>query len=418
MPDGAFQNDTISRRMVRLLLILQLAALVVVLAFSLIGLSLAAVVISVLTFFVLLGVILWLCLRYQTLPIVREKKELERLVLRFQRNHRVEKNAIQECKKERDRLFQAEKHELSATLRTLQRDYVENGLARAFLKEAVIPGIGPKLKERLAGDGIISAAHVSNRIAGLPGFGESKCQALLGWRSSVLARLESTKPAVLTPKQVEMVKQNYQVLHDKNNAAERNAITSQQILEHELLSLKPRLRGFAGVTFPGYLSHSLASRGIVAGLVAFVLIVTQVVSSVSATGSAILASIPTATRAATITTTPTQTPTSSQTLTSTITDTPTISSTATITNAPTLTFTLTSTSTPRPTFTLRPKNTPTLAPPAGGGNDNCHPSYPGVCIPPPPPDLDCKDISYRRFQVLPPDPHNFDRDLDGIGCES
>ena len=66
---------------------------------------------------------------------------------------------------------------------------------------------------------------------------------------------------------------------------------------------------------------------------------------------------------------------------------------------------------------------------SGGGNDggsennnsgggNCHRSYPNVCIPPPPPDLDCKDIPYRRFQVLPPDPHRFDGDDDGVGCES
>jgi micrococcal nuclease len=48
---------------------------------------------------------------------------------------------------------------------------------------------------------------------------------------------------------------------------------------------------------------------------------------------------------------------------------------------------------------------------------NCDPSYPDVCIAPPPPDLDCKDIPYRRFRVLPPDPHNFDNDHDGIGCE-
>lgn len=48
---------------------------------------------------------------------------------------------------------------------------------------------------------------------------------------------------------------------------------------------------------------------------------------------------------------------------------------------------------------------------------NCHPSYPTVCIPPPPPDLDCSDISYKRFKVLPPDPHRFDGDRDGIGCE-
>ena len=49
---------------------------------------------------------------------------------------------------------------------------------------------------------------------------------------------------------------------------------------------------------------------------------------------------------------------------------------------------------------------------------NCDPAYPDVCIPPPPPDLSCKDIPYRRFRVLPPDPHGFDRDGDGIGCES
>jgi len=47
----------------------------------------------------------------------------------------------------------------------------------------------------------------------------------------------------------------------------------------------------------------------------------------------------------------------------------------------------------------------------------CEPAYPDVCVRPPPPDLDCPDIPYRRFRVLPPDPHRFDRDGDGIGCE-
>ena len=40
--------------------------------------------------------------------------------------------------------------------------------------------------------------------------------------------------------------------------------------------------------------------------------------------------------------------------------------------------------------------------------NNCDPSYPDFCIPPPPPDLDCKDIPQKRFTVLPPDPHRFD----------
>jgi hypothetical protein len=54
----------------------------------------------------------------------------------------------------------------------------------------------------------------------------------------------------------------------------------------------------------------------------------------------------------------------------------------------------------------------------GGGN--CDPSYPdpGLCVPRYPPDLDCGEVQYKNFRVLPPDPHDFDREGDGIGCES
>jgi hypothetical protein len=61
-----------------------------------------------------------------------------------------------------------------------------------------------------------------------------------------------------------------------------------------------------------------------------------------------------------------------------------------------------------PTITLTPTRDPA----------QCSPAYPTVCIPPPPPDLNCGDIPYRRFTVLPPDPHNFDGDGNGVGCES
>lgn len=54
----------------------------------------------------------------------------------------------------------------------------------------------------------------------------------------------------------------------------------------------------------------------------------------------------------------------------------------------------------------------------GAGRAGCDPAYPDVCIPPAPPDLDCADIPFRRFTVLPPDPHHFDGGGDGIGCES
>jgi micrococcal nuclease len=55
---------------------------------------------------------------------------------------------------------------------------------------------------------------------------------------------------------------------------------------------------------------------------------------------------------------------------------------------------------------------------SGAGGGNCDPSYPTVCIVPPPPDLNCSDVPYRRFDVVGPDPHGFDGDNDGIGCES
>mgnify|MGYP001223716954 CR=1 FL=1 len=48
---------------------------------------------------------------------------------------------------------------------------------------------------------------------------------------------------------------------------------------------------------------------------------------------------------------------------------------------------------------------------------SCSSAYPEKCIPPAPPDLDCEDITQRNFMVLPPDPHKFDQDSDGVGCE-
>jgi hypothetical protein len=64
--------------------------------------------------------------------------------------------------------------------------------------------------------------------------------------------------------------------------------------------------------------------------------------------------------------------------------------------------------------------TPPPPPPPSGGK--CAASYPTVCIPPPPPDLDCGEIPYRNFRVrwdvADPDPHRFDGNRDGVGCET
>ncbi|MEM9118217.1 MAG: hypothetical protein AAGD09_10085 [Cyanobacteria bacterium P01_F01_bin.56] len=68
--------------------------------------------------------------------------------------------------------------------------------------------------------------------------------------------------------------------------------------------------------------------------------------------------------------------------------------------------------------------------PVNQSTQDCDLAYPSVCIPSPPPDLDCGDISESNFRVylstdsdVPSDltdfdPHRFDGDDDGIGCES
>lgn len=57
----------------------------------------------------------------------------------------------------------------------------------------------------------------------------------------------------------------------------------------------------------------------------------------------------------------------------------------------------------------------TASPPPSKAS-GCDPCYPDVCIPPYPPDLDCGDIPYKDFRAIC-DPHGFDGDHDGIGCE-
>lgn len=86
-----------------------------------------------------------------------------------------------------------------------------------------------------------------------------------------------------------------------------------------------------------------------------------------------------------------------------------------VTSVPTSPPPAAATNPPAPTS---PAPAPTSPPPAPTQpTPNCDPSYPTVCIPPPPPDLNCSEIPHRNFPVLAPDPHNFDGNKDGIGCE-
>ena len=47
----------------------------------------------------------------------------------------------------------------------------------------------------------------------------------------------------------------------------------------------------------------------------------------------------------------------------------------------------------------------------------CEASYPNICIPIGSPDLDCGEVPYSNIRVVGDDPHGFDGDGDGVGCE-
>ena len=53
--------------------------------------------------------------------------------------------------------------------------------------------------------------------------------------------------------------------------------------------------------------------------------------------------------------------------------------------------------TPASTSTIAPTSNALApaSPPDSGSGNGCHPSHPDICIPYPPPDLDCTDISYQ-----------------------
>lgn len=416
----SFEADPLSWKVIRFFLLLQIAGMVLVVGLCLVNLYFLALTISLLTLLAFIAIVLWLYSRYRERPLVREKRELERLQRRFQKGLQSETSIIQATIKQREVLFQTEKDEIHNALQTLQRQHIDNGLAAAQIHDATIPGIGPRLKEGLARYGVASAAQVTEQIPHFPGFGAAKHQALMNWRASVLAGLESTQPHALPHEQLEVIKQKYQAQQDRNDADERKARSSKQILEHELSSFQPRLQQLAPLTFLNYLSRSLASRGIVAVLLACLLVATQVISSVSATAStaaALIVSIPSATPTVTLTHLPTATLTMSRTSSPTpAAETPTATALPSETNTPFLTATLAATVTPVPV--VLPSNTPQIPISGATAEGSCDPSYPGVCIPPAPPDLDCGEVTYRNFQVLPPDPHNFDRDADGLGCES
>ena len=438
-------NDELARKVVRFILIFQVSALFIGLIFTFTRLNALALFLAFVTLVLMLGALFWAFIRYQTYPIVQEKKRLKKKAIDLQAQIAMNTGHIQRARQKREELQREEQAGMQVALMSSQNEYIRSGMNAARIEDSDIPGIGHGLKQKLALHGFTSAASITSHVTSVEGFGPAKSQAVIDWRNRVHVGLNSAKPTAVTPEQIKIIREKYDALHVSNTEAESKHLEHKGILEKTLGEIQPRIQELAPISFRRYLRKVLATRGIAAGLIAAVLIGTQVCLGTSTTVGAIMASIPTATLTPIATLTPTDTLTPTRTFTPTISDTPTITFTPTITDTPTVTLTPSRTSTPTKTQTPTPSitltrtktRTPlpyippveTAIPPVEpyippvetaipGPIGNCDPSYPTVCIPPPPPDLNCDDIPFRNFQVLPPDPHNFDGNHDGFGCQS
>jgi beta-lactamase superfamily II metal-dependent hydrolase len=294
-------DDPIARKIILYLLAFELVALlpVVILSFtrfSFIGLCLASTV-----FLISAGVLVLLNSRYQAIPVVKKKRALTDRVKVVRFRIRAEDGLITKAGQIRGKLTTAERNELATALRTQQVSYVRQGLAAARLEAARIPGVGPKLKERLAIHGIVTAADINQgRLAAIDGFGAAKVHATLSWRGVVLAQLEHNKPKTLPPDQVESIRQKYQVKHTANNLAEQTARENKSRFVQELAPLLPKLSAFANLTFINYLGQTLTLPGFAMSVIAAVLVVGQLCLGGGATLSALAALPPVATRTQTV----------------------------------------------------------------------------------------------------------------------
>ncbi len=302
-----------------------------------------------------LGVGLFQFIRYGSLPEVKNKRTYlsEKTKL---------KNKVTKTKMELGKVEQAlatnqtkENQEIERSLQKIHEEYFENGLRAAKIESGNIPGVGPKLKEKLKYNRIVSAADIGTHIGNLEGFGSAKAQALMRWKQYILAQLGTTKPQQIPDTQLIEIQQKYNRQRDNLVKTRESHQVQQTELDLELGTINRNLSHYKDINFISYLGTNLLDgtknnilqkgrNAILLSITGLGVLIYGTLGMVSC-GSLIVSSMPTATL--------TYTPTLTFTITSpsTITHTPTQEPTSAVTGTPTATIT--------PTITSTPSETPT-----------------------------------------------------------
>ena len=257
-----FEHDPRSRRVTRYFLWIQPAAVISVLGLVSLRLHSLALALSLITL-LLSGVLcLWLYRRYQSLPLLREKHELQGQVLRIQEKVAGAQQLVARIRNDREHLLRKEQFALEATLLNQQTHHIQKGLSSCRIQDATISGIGPELKERLAEAGILTAMDVTEEaVSRVPGFGGAQRQSLMSWWSLLHAQFDATKPVKLPDHQLEFIHKKFQRLQAWVDEKETAAADHLLQVVVELDSTQQRLGQLAPISFRSYLGHALASKG-------------------------------------------------------------------------------------------------------------------------------------------------------------
>jgi hypothetical protein len=117
-----------------------------------------------------------------------------------------------------------EQSELAQTLAQMRQNVITDYLRQRLIDDASIPGIGTKLKERLAAAGIVTAADVvPQRIRAIEGIGDAKARELEDWATLHRWQAEALAPTTLPTLVRGSNLAKYQALRDSLAASRESA---------------------------------------------------------------------------------------------------------------------------------------------------------------------------------------------------
>ncbi len=202
----------------------------------------------------------FLFLRYSFLPVVKEKKAIVNEKTKLANKIIKNQSKLAEIDRAIDSNQASEENEIEGALRKMHEEYIENGLRAEKIETADIPGVGPKLKERLKANRINTAADVGSHVQAIDGFGAAKVQAIENWKQSILLQLASTRPKKLPGSQLNEIQQKHGRQRDHLTKSRESYQLQHTALDLELNSINRNLQSFTGVDFVNFISNNLLKK--------------------------------------------------------------------------------------------------------------------------------------------------------------